>query len=255
MAERLNDEILVELYGDYLRKHLGAGDPLGQLKWLQTPEAQEIGRMQATGLRMDRMSPADYKRAQELMGVHYGFMTNIPDQKRIMGKILQNLRNVPTLTIGCGLAPQEIFMSSQGILTSEVHATDLTNSAIKRAGEKARELNVNNITFESISGSEIDRPTSADQVMMIDSLHWMKDWRMAVGKATQALRPGGNMMIVYSPNSPRIGITPDSLALELRSDEMNITGIENISSSALTPRIFMTAEKHSAPIQLPAASM
>jgi 2-polyprenyl-3-methyl-5-hydroxy-6-metoxy-1,4-benzoquinol methylase len=184
MAERLNDEILVELYGDYLRKHLGAGDPLGQLKWLQTPEAQEIGRMQATGLRMDRMSPADYKRAQELMGVHYGFMTNIPDQKRIMGKILQNLRNVPTLTIGCGLAPQEIFMSSQGILTSEVHATDLTNSAIKRAGEKARELNVNNITFESISGSEIDRPASADQVMMIDSLHWMKDWRMAVGKVT-----------------------------------------------------------------------
>jgi len=63
------------------------------------------------------------------------------------------------------------------------------------------------------------------------------------------------MMIVYSPNSTRIGITPDSLALELRSDEMNITGIENISSSALTPRIFMTAEKHSAPIQLPAASM
>lgn len=244
MVEQRSPEILTSMYADYLRKYLHAGDmQAGLATWLQTPEAFELTKIQAQGKRLDQLKNDEFKKVQELMGVHYGFMTNIPDQMTLMKKMLANLRDVPTLSIGCGLAPQEIFLSSQGVLTKEIHATDLAHTSIIRASEMAKEIGVTNISFEAIAGSDVSINGEFDQIMMIDSLHWMKDWRKCVESSAKALRPDGNMMIAYSPASPRIRIDDENLALELRSWGMDITGTENVSSFASTPRIFITAQK------------
>lgn len=242
MSELLPPDVLVARFGDFLRDNCGTGDPAAWKAWMDNPRSKELTQ-RFPPQNIDKMTEADFRQAQELMGEHYGFMINIPDERRILGKLLPTIRDVRTLSIGCGLAPHEIYLAKEGVLTQEIVATDVAGSVIKRAGEIAEKLGVSNIRFEQKAGDEIDYMQEFDQVLAMDSLHWMRSWRDVVRRIGLALRPEGTATILYSRFSPRVQINERNLVEELTKNGMDTVSLETMKSEALSTRVFAHAVK------------
>lgn len=180
----------------------------------------------------------------ELMSVNYGGLTNVGDQKMIMSELLDcGVNKGRTLSIGCGLAPHEIYLASQGLITGEIVGIDTSENMLKRTREIAKKEHVTNAQFFQNYGSDIDYKNEFDQVLLIDSLHWMRKWKECLVRSAKALKDGGSLFLVYSIHAPVVKIDPLGVVKTLTDQKMDVKKYETVGGDAGTPRAVIFAKK------------
>lgn len=240
---RPTKEQLVSGFDLFLNKHLKVGDHQVYERWLENEG--KILREKFPYTNAELLSDEQIGEVFELMGASYGVETTIPDQKKILSFLLDSgISDKPTLSIGCGLAPHEIYLASQGVLSSFA-GVDIAQTTLTRAEEIAKEEGVT-AQFKKMHGADVDFVEEFDQVLSIDSMHWMMRWQANLRGVARALKPGGTFFLVYSPNSPRIQIDPLRVIETLTKEGMNVTSTAFMESAIATPRATVVAKKEEA---------
>jgi ubiquinone/menaquinone biosynthesis C-methylase UbiE len=224
----------------FLKKNLKVGDTKGTFEWLKTSGKELNSRFPMS--KADSFSDKQMRELFELMGPHYGEFTSLEDQREIMTELLDcEIIKGRTLSIGCGLAPHEIYLSAQGLI-GEIVGIDTSSSVLKRAKDIAKKEGVK-AQFVQNYGSSISYKNEFDQVLLIDSLHWMKGWKQCIIKSAEALKEEGTLFLVYSLFSPAVKINPKGVATILREQKVNITEIKGVEGHVETPRVVIVAKK------------
>jgi ubiquinone/menaquinone biosynthesis C-methylase UbiE len=224
----------------FLKRNLKVGDTRSVFEWIK-----KSGKEIDTRFPMSKASSFSDKQMREMfemMGSHYGEFTSLEDQREIMTELLDyGVSKGKTLSIGCGLAPHEIFLSKQGLM-GEIVGIDTSASVLKRAREIAKEEDVK-AQFVQNYGSSIFYKKEFDQVLLIDSLHWMKGWKQCLIRSAEALKEDGTLFLVYSYFSPAVRINPRGVTTILAQQKMNITRIKGVDGYEGTPRVIIAAQK------------
>jgi ubiquinone/menaquinone biosynthesis C-methylase UbiE len=237
----------------FLRQHLEIiDDPQARMLWKRRKLEENLEELTAV-IELDRKYPISdaesYTDDQmqeifEVLGPEYGIHTDTDDQRMILSHLLDfGVRDVRTLSIGCGVAPHEIFLSSQGLVTKEIVGVDFVQSVLERGQLIATEVGVGNLRFAKAKGSEINYHDEFGQVWIIDSLHWMAGWRECLRRAALALKTGGNLFICNSRHSPRVKIDEKDVAAILLQQGLEIADIIIQESHADSQRAIITAKK------------
>jgi ubiquinone/menaquinone biosynthesis C-methylase UbiE len=99
------------------------------------------------------------------------------------------------LSLGCGAAGQEIFAAKMGFLKSIV-ALDASPAALEEGRKAAAAERVTNVEFGTVDLNNPELPEDAfDVVMMVMSLHHVKELRFVLSQIHRALRPDGYFLI------------------------------------------------------------
>ena len=99
------------------------------------------------------------------------------------------------LSLGCGAAGQEIFASKMGLLGSIV-ALDASAVALDEGRKAAAAQGVTSIEFGIVDLNDPELPENAfDVVMMVMSLHHVKELDRVLAQIHRALRPDGYFLI------------------------------------------------------------
>jgi ubiquinone/menaquinone biosynthesis C-methylase UbiE len=99
------------------------------------------------------------------------------------------------LSLGCGAAGQEIFAVKMGLVGS-ILALDASPAALDEGRRAAAAQGVTTIEFGSVDLNDPDLPAEAfDVVMMVMSLHHVKELRRVLTQVHRALRPDGYFLI------------------------------------------------------------
>jgi ubiquinone/menaquinone biosynthesis C-methylase UbiE len=235
-----NKERLLAGFDLFLKRNLKTGDTESVLKWIKTSGKELDSRFPMS--KADSFSDKQMRELFELMGPHYGEFTSLEDQREIMTELLDcGVSKGKTLSIGCGLAPHEIYLSTQGLM-GEIVGIDTSASVLKRAREIAKKEGVK-AQFVQNYGSSISYKQEFDQVLLIDSLHWMKGWKQCLMRSAEALKEDGTLFLVYSLFSPTVRINPKGVATILKEQKVNITKIKGVDGYAETPRVVIVAKK------------
>lgn len=93
------------------------------------------------------------------------------------------------LEVGCGTGSTAI---AHAPYVRHIRATDLSPKMIDIAKAKAKDANVDNVTFEVAGLDDLRQPgESVDAVLMLSLLHLLDDRRAGIAEAWRALKPGG----------------------------------------------------------------
>lgn len=104
-------------------------------------------------------------------------------------------KNGRWLSLGCGAAGQEIFAIKMGLVGSIV-ALDASPAALEEGRRAAAAQSVSGIEFGPVDLNDPDLPAEAfDVVMMVMSLHHVKDLARVLAQIHRALRPDGYFLI------------------------------------------------------------
>jgi ubiquinone/menaquinone biosynthesis C-methylase UbiE len=235
-----NKEQLISGFKVFLNKHLKPGDMSEIAEWTRKNGAELNRRFPIE--KIGSYSDKQFREVFELMSVSYGGMTSIGDQEVIMSKLLDcGVSGGRVLSIGCGLAPHEIYLATQGLI-GEVVGVDTSSGMVKKAREMARKENVK-AKFVQDYGSSISYKNEFDQVLIIDSLHWMRSWKQCLVKSTEALKNNGAFFLIYSILSPAIQINPAGVSSILKDHKIDIVKQEIIEGHAGTPRAIIFGKK------------
>lgn len=240
----LNKERLAFGFEGFLRRHLKPGEPEPFAQW-QIAARKDV----LTRLPMDQagsFSEGQLREVFEVIGHSYGFMTSIADQRTILSALIDfGIDKGRTLSVGCGLAPHEIYLASQGLIGEEIVGIDTAKSVLERAEAIAKKEGLVTTKFIQNYGADIDYSDEFSQAFLIDSLHWMRRWKECLIKTVRALKSDGTLSIVYSPHSPAVSINPMEIIKVLSEQKMNVTILAEMASEVATPRIIIAARKES----------
>ncbi len=114
---------------------------------------------------------------------------------------------------------------------------------MERAQKLTTSLDLTNIQFERGLGSEINYQAEFGQVWLIDSLHWMSEWRECLRRSCRSLVDNGSLFLCYSIFSPRIRIPQAEVVTELVRAGMDLQDLTFQDSQAHSPRAFISAKK------------
>ncbi|MEH6587484.1 MAG: class I SAM-dependent methyltransferase [Halioglobus sp.] len=93
------------------------------------------------------------------------------------------------LEIGCGTGSTAIVHAPH---VRHILATDISEKMLEIAKEKAEAEGIENISFQCAAVEELDVDRgSMDAVLALSILHLLPDWREALVKLNQLLKPGG----------------------------------------------------------------
>lgn len=247
-AER--NQRLVSQYGLFLRNSFGAGNPglrnlLNMVRTLGESTDSRTGLIDptATDLKL-YSSDAEIKKLFEEDPTFYMLGRNVETQQQVMAWLLKSgLGDTETLSVGSGPAPAEIFLSSAGLIKKKITALDFSAPLLNLGKEIAKKKGVVNIDFVEKAASEVDYQDQFGQVIMIDLLHWVDNWRDTLERVVRATRNGGNIFIVYvSKDSPRIVIPEFELAKTLLDMGTDIVDTKYMQGKDL-PRVMIAAKK------------
>ncbi len=124
-GQELTEARKAELIGQFepfLKQHLRIGDPTVLMELVSDPEFRKLALdPELTPARAEQLSEAQMGQVFEALGPHYGVVTNIVDEQMILGRLV-NTESLdrPTLSVGCGLALHEVFLSTQGVITNRI---------------------------------------------------------------------------------------------------------------------------------------
>ena len=97
--------------------------------------------------------------------------------------------DMTVLEFGCGTGSTAI---SHAPYVGHIQATDISLNMIEIAKAKAKTADVNNVTFKCAPFEELNIPdNSLDAVLGMSILHLMDDWKEAIAKVHNMLKPGG----------------------------------------------------------------
>lgn len=240
-------EQLVSGFEPFLRRHIPIGDSSRQEEWITSLDEDLVIQMQ-DGLML---SGTDEQLVPffESVGRYHGPDFPVKDTVAILswmaGKGIGDRR---TLTVGCGLAPYESYLSSQGIIRQEIVATDAAQSFLDRAKAIAESEGLTNIRFNQSLGASLQYNSEFGQVFIVDSLHWMLSWRECIKRSARALQQYGDMFLVYIPNYPRIEINPFDVTQLLSLEGMNVLTLDRLPTiESDYSRIAVHARKEQTP--------
>jgi SAM-dependent methyltransferase len=239
--QRVDSEKLLSGFELFLKRNLKPGDQKGFLDWAET-KGQEISRypMELAPFYTD----LQFREIFELLGEHYGFGVVVEDQKMIMLALLDsNVASGRTLSVGCGPAQYEIYLASQGIIKGEIVGVDTASSVLKEAKKIADVERVKNVNFVQEYGSDITFDNEFGQVLIIDSLHWMRKWRQCLERSAKALVPDGRLFLIYSIFAPTGKIDPMEAVKVLSEQGLNVGKLDVVDGYAGTPRAIISAKK------------
>jgi|GEM_PF-2302218 len=209
-------ESLLEDYGKFLKVYVRAGNPNTKREYenliAQTGEAEFIRRHPFR--RAAYYSRREMQQIFEILGKGGGAGVDIGDQLLIFSHLLPNLGSErdKVLSVGCGMAPIEIFLSSKGTLKGEILGIDIAKSSLKKARDLAKAAKVKNLRFEQKDAEEMGYDGEFDLVLAIDYLQWIKDWKNTLSRSVKALREGGRLFFCYSASPHRAKIGEDKAA-------------------------------------------
>ncbi len=93
------------------------------------------------------------------------------------------------MEFGCGTGSTAIRHAP---FVKHILATDFSATMLEIAGEKVKNSNIQNITFQQSSIDEFQAPNNTyDVIMGMSILHLLKDKKSAIKKAHKLLKPGG----------------------------------------------------------------
>lgn len=125
----------------------------------------------------------------------------------ITGKVLfSNVHFLPTdriVSLGAGPGLFETFLAKEIVPQGKVALIDLAHDMGKQALELSRREGVSNLSV--ITGSMERLPlaaNSADVVLALNSLQWVKHWQNAIGAAKRVLKKEENARLVVLINEP-----------------------------------------------------
>jgi ubiquinone/menaquinone biosynthesis C-methylase UbiE len=235
-----NNERLISGFKAFLNKYLKPGDMSEIADWTRK-NGTELNRRFPIE-KIGSYSDKQFREIFELMSVSYGGMTSVKDQEIIMSRLLDcGVNKGRTLSIGCGLAPHEIYLATQGLI-GEIVGVDTSSGMLSKAKEIAKKENVK-AKFVQDYGSSIPYKNEFDQTLTIDSLHWMRSWKQCLIKTAEALKSNGTFFLIYSILSPAIQINPTGVVTILRDHKIDIIRQEIIEGHAGTPRAIIFGKK------------
>lgn len=100
--------------------------------------------------------------------------------------------SLEVLEFGCGTGSTAL---AHAPYVQHIRAIDFSSNMIEIAQAKAREQNVQNVTFEQASIDELSVPDSTyDAVLGLNVLHLLGNKEAAISKVYQMLQPGGHFI-------------------------------------------------------------
>lgn len=253
---------LVTSYGSFLKDSFGVSGIEGDLflsgvteLFIDTLDNHGLVQhiIEAYGRGYSRRD--DVRKSFDLMSDIYMPGRNVEVLQRMMSWMISSkLTDTPTLSLGSGPASAEIFLASQGLLTEEVVALDLSQSLLDSGRKVADEHGVKNIRFQQGDALEIDYTRQFGQVLMLDSLHWMDSWRNCINKAVKALKDDGRIFIIYAVGErARILVPEFELVKELITSGVDIEDLQRVDYED-AKRVQVVAQKNGVPSSLIAAT-
>ena len=125
--------------------------------------------------------------------------------------IIEHLDLAPGMTVldaGCGPGRLTVPLAER-VHPGEVMAVDIQEGMLARAGEKARQANVNNVCFVQAGVGEGKLPRDYfDRAVMVTVLGEIPDQRAALEEVFDALKPSGILSVtevIFDPHFQRRG--------------------------------------------------
>ena len=96
--------------------------------------------------------------------------------------------NSSLLEFGCGTGSTALLHAPN---VAKIHAIDTSGKMIEIARTKAREAAVENVYFEQTTLDQLPDKATYDVVLGLNVIHLMPDWKAALARCRQLLKPGG----------------------------------------------------------------
>jgi len=238
-------EKLISGFEVFLEKHLRPGELSEIVDWMGKHGNELNSRFPLE--RSGSYSDPELRELFELMSVNYGGLTNVEDQKEIFSELLDcGISKGRTLSIGCGLAPHELYLISQGLIAEEFVGVDTSENMLKRTRGIAQKEGITNVSFVQNYGSDIEYDNEFQQVFLIDALAWMRSWKQCLIKSAKALENNGTIFISHSIYSPVVQINPLEIIKTLAECRVDVKKVSGMDGHAGTPRSIIFGKKEQA---------
>ncbi|MDN3649683.1 methyltransferase domain-containing protein [Reinekea marina] len=129
------------------------------------------------------------------------------------------------LEFGCGTGTTAVYHAPY---VQHIYAIDISEKMIEIGRNKAREADIDNITFSRGTLQEFNaKADSLDAVLGLNVIHLMEDWQSAITEVARILKPGGvfvsstacighsylRFIKLLAPIGKRLGLMPDVFVL------------------------------------------
>ncbi len=126
--------------------------------------------------------------------------SRLTDQATTLAQLLHGDTQYPpgsrVLEAGCGVGSQTVILA-QGSPEAEFVCVDVSEESVRRAGERAAELGIGNVTFQVGDLFHLDFPeNSFDHVFVCFVLEHLPNPEAALTALRGVLKPGGTMTVV-----------------------------------------------------------
>jgi ubiquinone/menaquinone biosynthesis C-methylase UbiE len=131
---------------------------------------------------------------QQLVGGFIGVVDGLADDLR---------QGIKVLDVGCGTG-HAINVLAREFPRSRFSGYDIAEDAIERARAEAKEMGLDNATFEVVDVTELPRDRTFDLVTAFDAIHDQKSPEAVLRGINRALAPDGRFLMVEFKFSSRV---------------------------------------------------
>jgi len=238
-------EALVKSFEGFLMKHFRVDEPeilhKAELKSLHNI----LGLLKQKYLEGKNLfSDEELQKMFDEFGPGISVVNNPFTQKDNFSHLLKaGVQNRRTLSIGCGIAPYEVFLASQGIIREEIVALDFTQSILDGGRMLAANAGVTNIRFKNANGTQLDYHEEFGQVWLIDSLSWIPHWRECLRRTTKTVECDGTLLISYQKDFGVATVKEVEVADIILKSGLDLTTLYHFNETDEFPRTFIAAKR------------
>ena len=142
--------------------------------------------------------PTNFEQSQKIEFDRFFQNLGIPDNRALqiefetLLRFMGNLAGKRVLDLGCGIGRNGIKLAQYA---GEVVGYDISDVAVAKANEFAKQLGIGNFRAELNNFSDVDKE-GFDVILCVNMLHHSSSPLQVLGSISRALRPGGQLIIM-----------------------------------------------------------